>query len=106
MAHMRVFASHFAAYIVETNVGTEIVPYDLAGPLAEGDTEALEEYLEGNRIESVTLNEGAWYARLSAPGYLDCTEWDGPHDTQVQAVKSVCDLHQCDENGEDNEATA
>ena len=32
------------------------------------------EYYEGSRIDSVTVREG-YGARLSAPGYLDCTEW-------------------------------
>jgi hypothetical protein len=28
---------------------------------------------------------GAWYGRLSAPGYLDCTEWSGPFDSDLEA---------------------
>lgn len=34
-----------------------------------------------------------WYARLSAPGYLDCTEWDGPHETQYLAMESLYNMH-------------
>lgn len=57
---------------VETNIGTEIVPADLVG----GDpTQAkLKDYLEGDRIQSFEVVEG-YGARMSAPGYLDCTEW-------------------------------
>lgn len=26
-----------------------------------------------------------WFARLSAPGYMDCTDWSGPYDTEAEA---------------------
>ena len=26
-----------------------------------------------------------WYTRLSAPGYLDCTDWEGPFDSENEA---------------------
>lgn len=32
----------------------------------------------GATLDSVKVERG-WFFRLSAPGYLDCTEWDGPH---------------------------
>ena len=38
----------------------------------------LEQYVEGNnKITEITeIETGTWFfARLSAPGYLDCTEW-------------------------------
>lgn len=34
-----------------------------------------------------------WYARLSAPGYMDCTEWDGPHETQYLAMEALYNMH-------------
>lgn len=63
---------------VNTSVGTEIVPADLVG--ATGGTVAVESlryYLEGepddaNEVEGM---ETGWLARMSAPGYLDCTAW-------------------------------
>lgn len=82
-------AEHFAAYHVETNAGTEIVPEDVCGAIVdvddEGETGQLAQYCEGSRIESVERKVG-WYARLSAPGYLDCTGWDGPHATADEAL--------------------
>ena len=26
-----------------------------------------------------------WYGRLSAPGYLDCTDWSGPYQSEQEA---------------------
>jgi hypothetical protein len=31
-----------------------------------------------------------WFARLSAPGYLDCTDWDGPFKTREEAYAQLC----------------
>jgi hypothetical protein len=32
------------------------------------------------------ITEPGYYARLSAPGYLDCTEWSGPYRTELEAA--------------------
>jgi len=45
--------------------------------------------------------EAGWYGRLSAPGYLDCTDWTGPFDTEAEALKNVMETFEVDENGED-----
>lgn len=42
------------------------------------------EYLE---LEAEDEAEPGWYARLSAPGYLDCTEWTGPFDSFDDAAQ-------------------
>jgi len=44
--------------------------------------------------------EPGWYARLSAPGYLDCTEWSGPFERGDDALAYVCELYEVDEDGE------
>lgn len=41
-----------------------------------------------------------WYGRLSADGYMDCTDWDGPHDTAADAIAAVCEIYECDADGE------
>lgn len=33
-----------------------------------------------------------WYSRLSAPGYLDCTEWSGPYPTRYVAMESLFNM--------------
>lgn len=42
-----------------------------------------------------------WYARLSAPGYMDATDWHGPYATEEEALKAVCDFYEVDEDGEE-----
>lgn len=42
-----------------------------------------------------------WYGRLSAPGYLDCTDWNGPFDTEQEALAYVMNFYEVDENGDD-----
>lgn len=43
-------------------------------PVLAGLTMRLADYIEGRRWISIEVCEG-YFARLSAPGYLDCTEW-------------------------------
>lgn len=110
MAHMIPVAEHFAAYHVETSAGTEIVPEDVCGKLDDspsltpyesvGNAHRLADYIEGDSIESVERKEG-WYGRLSAPGYLDCTSWEGPYETAEAAIYAVCEQFDVDENGDD-----
>lgn len=45
--------------------------YDNAGEMLQ---EVFLQYTEGNQVQSVTRRNGSLY-RLSAPGYLDCTDW-------------------------------
>jgi hypothetical protein len=68
---------------VETTIGTEWLPVNLVGDLPgsqfldhevqDTDCADIQAYCEGT-IESWENIEG-YGARLSAPGYLDCTEW-------------------------------
>ena len=32
---------------------------------------------------------GKWFSRASAPGYLDCTIWLGPFDTEAEAMAEI-----------------
>lgn len=57
---------------VETTAGTEFFPVELIGK-EPADSDAFELYCEG-QVLSWEKIEG-FGARLSAPGYLDCTEW-------------------------------
>ena len=106
MGFMIPVAEKFAAYHVETNEGTEVIPEDVCGPIELDDEptaeawEGLLEYCEGSRIEGVERKEG-WYGRLSAPGYLDCTSWDGPYETAEQALDAVKDQYDVDDNGDE-----
>jgi len=59
--------------------------------------EAAADYYEGSadRIESVSLCEG-YGARLSAPGYMDCTEWS-VFETEAEAEKDLEENYPDDE---------
>jgi hypothetical protein len=55
--------------------------------------------------ESVATIRGKIWSRLSAPGYLDCTDWDGPFDTFALAKKSLAQTYDVDpETGEEVES--
>jgi hypothetical protein len=38
---------------------------------------------------TITVCEPGWFCRLSAPGYLDCTDWDGPFETLEEAKEHI-----------------
>lgn len=76
-------------YVVDGNQGIEVIPGELA-TVADMSSETwrpvpeeLADYCESGRCLSVERKTG-WGARLSMPGYLDCTEWT-LHDTEEQA---------------------
>jgi hypothetical protein len=48
---------------------------------------------EGDEIEHV---RGKFWCRLSAPGYMDCTDWSGPFDTLAEARAHIRDLYDVD----------
>jgi hypothetical protein len=56
-------------------------------PRADYETDASDDAIEES--------EG-WRARLSAPGYLDCTEWGGVYPTEAEALRALAqDLDLC-----------
>lgn len=103
MPHMIPQIEFMAAYHIETNCGTECVPADLVGDSATADS--LSMYLEGKpRPDAEPERVEGWFARLSAPGYMDCTEWSGPFDTEKEAREHIADMFDVDpDTGEDIE---
>ena len=37
-----------------------------------------------------------YYARLSAPGFMDCTDYDGPFDSPIEAIGYLVELYKWD----------
>lgn len=97
---------------VETNCGTETVPDECGDPADYWDDETEEyapafvahvlEYCEGNRVESVERVSG-WFARLSAPGYMDCTDMAGPFESESAAEAYLVETY---DDGFDDEDSA
>jgi hypothetical protein len=84
MTFMKPEINHGDYYEVEANHGeTHIIPTDVENATTNGD---LADYIEGTIDEPdapVTIKTG-WLARMSAPGYLDCTDWSA-HATEQEA---------------------
>jgi len=55
---------------------------------------------------SVETVDGKWWARLSAPGYLDCTDWTGPHDSADEARAALDEMFGTDDDDDDDDDTA
>jgi hypothetical protein len=106
MGHMQLFSNHFTAYVVETNTGSEVVPADAVTLdykvgeerfRSDGDPDVLvalallQPYCEGEP-QSFEVVEG-WWARFSAPGFSDATEWCGPFPTEAEAIQACKDLY-------------
>lgn len=96
MSFMQPQAVRMKMLHVETTAGTELVPSDLVH-LTPSAAE-LRQYLEGEPRVSASgdvdceRHEG-FYARFSAPGYLDRTDWVGPEKTAKAALKSLAETH-------------
>ena len=100
---------HGEYFEVETENGTEIVPADVVCRLpfavkfeAGGHWDASEDvpgwdaleraispYVEGSSIQTISPKIG-WLARMSAPGYMDCTDWTA-HDSEAEAMAYLVD---------------
>lgn len=105
-----------AWYEIETNCGTYAIPTadadngkigellrttdldDMSDIQQKEIADTLLQYTEGTKFEGVSVRIG-YGARLSAPGYLDCTEWT-VFDTQEEAQKYLDDTYEDDEETE------
>jgi len=92
---------------VETEVGGHCIPADLVGDPDENwddETESYDpdyvadvlQYVEGKRVQEIRKRHG-FGARLSAPGYLDCTEWT-VFDTEQEALDYLVETYGDDED--------
>ena len=95
---------HFTAVILDTDAGSWAVPTDSCGEYGEDqhlnkddepNQEAADQFLpytEGNDLYEIARKTG-FFSRLSMPGYLDCTEWHGPFDTERKAAEYLEDIY-------------
>lgn len=74
---------------VDGSEGGSLIPADLTGGLTTPT--ALADFYSGE-IYSAELVTG-WAARLSAPGYMDCTDWSGVYDTAEEAATALVEAY-------------
>lgn len=123
--HMQPQIQESGAWVVETASGESfVVPEDLVGApdeiadespddgtisisfaQAEKVRDALAEYLpEGisseSEIESAEFHPSGYVCRMSAPGYMDCTDWEW-HETEQEAADSLIENYS-DESTDDS----
>lgn len=81
-------------YEVEDKRGeTSIVPTDV------GLADWIDDLKDGESV-TITLHVDTWGGRMSAPGYLDCTEW-GLYKSEADAIRWLREEYETD----DEEAT-
>lgn len=78
---------------IDSTEGTFFIPQSLIGKQADISTSDLGEHCPCSHksVQSCRIVDG-YGARLSAPGYLDCTEWC-VFDTEEQAQKYLIDTY-------------
>lgn len=91
---MRPYIEHGDYFKVNTSAGTEIVPCDVIGRTMNVHVDALLNYLEGTPDDPEELCEvqTGWLARMSAPGYMDCTDWSA-HASEDDARAFLLDTY-------------
>ncbi len=91
MAFMLPVVERGVWYVVDCeDGGSEVIPADVAG---EGATlEDLATYCESDPVSFERRD--AWGARLSAPGYMDCTSWT-LHDSEAKAREDLREQFDC-----------
>jgi hypothetical protein len=102
MSFMQPQIIHGKWIVIEVQSGTEIVPRD-AMPESWDHTnpdaaEQLSMFLSDHRVLSISIRT-AWGARLSAPGYLDCTDWfiDDSREWVEQTLHDMYDIESDEE---------
>ena len=91
---MKPVVYHGGYFEIDTTQGTQIVPDDVIGRTMGTHVEAFANYIEGEPMDpdEVVEHKTGWLARLSAPGYMDCTDWTA-HATLDEAEKYLEDTY-------------
>jgi hypothetical protein len=105
MAFMQRQIEQGDAYGIDTPNGLHIIPADIAR-VGKGQSwrDVFAMYIEGDIAEAygIEYRQDVWMYRLSAPGYLDCTEW-GWADTEEEAEQKLSDLYGDDDEEDEEE---
>lgn len=94
--HMQQQVEHGFFWLIETELGTSIVPHDIIFEHGEPSFiigSDFESYVgEGSEIIEYIKVYG-WFSRLSAPGYLDYTDWLGPFKSELKARTELVEMY-------------
>lgn len=82
MTHMKPEIIRTRMIDVDTDAGHVLVPADVFNPLKPL------EFTEGAKLYGTDKVSG-WFARLSAPGFVDCTDWRGPFYSRWEAKAEI-----------------
>ena len=52
-----------------------------------------EYFTDPSEISEEEYNGAGWYHRLSANGYMDCTDWTGPFDSELDAARDCINMY-------------
>jgi hypothetical protein len=96
MAHLKPETWHGGMWICEAHGESMQFPDDVFDQ--DGAAEQC-----GVDVDDV-FYEAGWWARLTAPGYTDATDWSGPFKTEKAALNYVYNLHDVDARGDDRGA--
>lgn len=104
MSFMKPYVESALYFEIETTCGLEIVPASAIGRTCSTAAEAFANYVEGNiqdEDELIEVKEG-FLARMSAPGYMDCTDWTA-HATEKEALAYLAEMYG-DDTGDEEES--
>ena len=79
--------------VIDTSNGTTAIPQSVVGPQTQFTADDVASYIDGQFI-SAELVDG-YGARLSMPGYMDCTEWT-VFTTEQDAWEFLSSMHDDD----------
>lgn len=91
---------------VNTSAGLETVPCDVVGSRGLARPDDMLAFLEGvpDDPSETIQSEYGWIARMSAPGYMDCTDWTA-HKTWGAASRYLSDTYGDEEDSDPDDDT-
>lgn len=94
MSFMRPEIWQDSYHLIQGKTGTQIYDSSCGLPDGETDPEVIAEYLDCDPSElgEIEYIPSGWLYRLSAPGYLDCTD-TGSADTEAEAISELLEMY-------------
>ncbi len=77
-------------FVIDTTHGTVVIPQDYIGKTLHITASDVSDYIEGKFLGFEVVD--GYGARMSMPGYLDCTEWT-VFDSEEKADQFLCEMY-------------